>query len=141
MLFQHQTHVPLKYPHSTPDARSRTCHRHARDFLMKSAFSFAHDDRVDKRFLTAWLQLYNVIIYLFDKLREHVTYECDRLRLHLNTGPTCIDFHIFFVLLKHIPEWVLPNLREQDPYGRILGFLDRSRYFFFQVVHQLYSRG
>jgi hypothetical protein len=25
------------------------------------------------------------------------------------------------------------------PYGRILGFLDRSRYFFFQVAPQLYS--
>jgi hypothetical protein len=28
-----------------------------------------------------------------------------------------------------------------DPYGRILGFLYRSRYFFFQVAPQLYSRG
>jgi hypothetical protein len=28
-----------------------------------------------------------------------------------------------------------------DPYGSILGFLDRSRYFFFQVPPQLYSRG
>jgi hypothetical protein len=28
-----------------------------------------------------------------------------------------------------------------DPYGRILGFLNRSRYFFFQVAPQLYSRG
>jgi hypothetical protein len=28
-----------------------------------------------------------------------------------------------------------------DPYGRIIGFLDRSRYFFFQVAPQLYSRG
>jgi hypothetical protein len=28
-----------------------------------------------------------------------------------------------------------------DPYGRILGLLDRSRYFFFQVAPQLYSRG
>jgi hypothetical protein len=28
-----------------------------------------------------------------------------------------------------------------DPYGRILGFLDRSRYFFFEVAPQLYSRG
>jgi hypothetical protein len=28
-----------------------------------------------------------------------------------------------------------------DPYGNILGFLDRSRYFFFQVAPQLYSRG
>jgi hypothetical protein len=27
------------------------------------------------------------------------------------------------------------------PYGRILGFLDRSRYFFYQVAPQLYSRG
>jgi hypothetical protein len=26
-----------------------------------------------------------------------------------------------------------------DPYGRILAFLDRSRYFFFQVAPQLYS--
>jgi hypothetical protein len=26
-----------------------------------------------------------------------------------------------------------------DPYGHILGFLDRSRYFFFQVAPQLYS--
>jgi hypothetical protein len=28
-----------------------------------------------------------------------------------------------------------------NPYGRILGFLDRSSYFFFQVAPQLYSRG
>jgi hypothetical protein len=28
-----------------------------------------------------------------------------------------------------------------DPFGRILGFLDRSRYFFLQVAPQLYSRG
>jgi hypothetical protein len=26
-----------------------------------------------------------------------------------------------------------------DPHGRIIGFLDRSRYYFFQVVPQLYS--
>jgi hypothetical protein len=28
----------------------------------------------------------------------------------------------------------------KDPYGRILGFLDRSRYFFLQAAPQLYSR-
>jgi hypothetical protein len=28
-----------------------------------------------------------------------------------------------------------------DPYDGILGFLDRSRYFFFQVAPQLYSQG
>jgi hypothetical protein len=32
-------------------------------------------------------------------------------------------------------------IRLTDPYGRNLGFLDRSRYFFFQVSPQLYSRG
>jgi hypothetical protein len=28
-----------------------------------------------------------------------------------------------------------------NPYDRILAFLDRSRYYFFQVPLQLYSRG
>jgi hypothetical protein len=28
-----------------------------------------------------------------------------------------------------------------DTYSRILGFIDRSSYFFFQVAPQLYSRG
>jgi hypothetical protein len=28
-----------------------------------------------------------------------------------------------------------------DPYGRILGFLDQCRYFFFQVDSQLYTQG
>jgi hypothetical protein len=32
-------------------------------------------------------------------------------------------------------------VRVTDPYDRILGFLDRSRYFFFQAVPHLYSRG
>jgi hypothetical protein len=32
-------------------------------------------------------------------------------------------------------------VRVTDPYGSILGFLDRSRYFFFQAALQLYSRG
>jgi hypothetical protein len=28
-----------------------------------------------------------------------------------------------------------------DPYGRNLGFVDRSRYIFFQIAPRLYSRG
>jgi CBS-domain-containing membrane protein len=32
-------------------------------------------------------------------------------------------------------------VRVMDHYGRILGFLDWSRYLFFQVAPQLYSRG
>jgi hypothetical protein len=31
-------------------------------------------------------------------------------------------------------------VRVTDPYGRILEFIDRSRYIFFQVAAQLYSR-
>jgi hypothetical protein len=33
-----------------------------------------------------------------------------------------------------------PLVSLADPHSRILGFLDRSRYFFFQVTPQLYSR-
>jgi hypothetical protein len=38
---------------------------------------------------------------------------------------------------------VCREVRPTDPHGRILGFLDRSRYYFFQVAPQLrvYSRG
>jgi hypothetical protein len=32
-------------------------------------------------------------------------------------------------------------VRVTDSYGRILGYLDRSSYFFSQVAPQLYSRG
>jgi hypothetical protein len=35
----------------------------------------------------------------------------------------------------------LPLGQRDGRYGRIIGFLDRSRYFFFQVAPQLYSRG
>jgi hypothetical protein len=31
--------------------------------------------------------------------------------------------------------------QRSDPYGRNIGFLDRSSYFFFQVAPELYSRG
>jgi hypothetical protein len=30
--------------------------------------------------------------------------------------------------------------RDTDPYGRILGFLDRSRYFFYQVAGSMFGR-
>jgi hypothetical protein len=32
-------------------------------------------------------------------------------------------------------------IRVMDPYGRIVGFIDQSRCYFFQVAPQLYSRG
>jgi hypothetical protein len=36
---------------------------------------------------------------------------------------------------------VVSVVSAEGPYGRILGFLERSRYYFFQVAPQLYSRG
>jgi hypothetical protein len=32
-------------------------------------------------------------------------------------------------------------VRAMDSYGHILGFIDRSRYYYFLVASQLYSRG
>jgi hypothetical protein len=42
---------------------------------------------------------------------------------------------------KLVPTFADRGCRVMNPYGRILGFLDRSRYFFFQVAIQLFSRG
>jgi CBS-domain-containing membrane protein len=50
------------------------------------------------------------------------------LRLSANLVPTFADRGCHVVSVT-------------DPYGRILGFLDWSRYAFFQVAPQLYSRG
>jgi hypothetical protein len=49
-------------------------------------------------------------------------------RLSVNLVPTSADrrYHV---------------VSATDPYGHILGFLDRSRYYFFQVATELYSRG
>jgi hypothetical protein len=44
-------------------------------------------------------------------------------------------------LLPTFADRGVPQVSVTDPYDRILGFLDRSRYFFFQVAPQLYSRG
>jgi hypothetical protein len=47
-------------------------------------------------------------------------------RLLAKLGPTFVDRGCHVVSMT-------------DPYGRILGSLDRSRYFFFQIAPQLYS--
>jgi hypothetical protein len=44
-------------------------------------------------------------------------------------------------LLKTLAERGFHVVSVTDPYGRILVFLDRGSYFFFQVAPQLYSRG
>jgi hypothetical protein len=48
------------------------------------------------------------------------------------------------LLAKLVPTSVgtgCPMVSAMGPYGHILGFLDQSRYFFFPVAPQLYSRG
>jgi hypothetical protein len=45
------------------------------------------------------------------------------------------------LLAKLVPTFADRGCRVTDPYGRILRFLDRSRYFFFQLVPQWYSGG
>jgi hypothetical protein len=50
---------------------------------------------------------------------------------------------------RHLSAKLMPTFADRGccmvsravPYGGILGFPDRSRYFFFQVAPQLYSRG
>jgi hypothetical protein len=43
--------------------------------------------------------------------------------------------------VKLVPTFADPVVSATDPHGRILGFLDGSRYYFFQIAPQLYSRG
>jgi hypothetical protein len=55
-------------------------------------------------------------------------YRPSDLRLSAKLVPTLVDRGCHVVSVT-------------DPYGRYFGFLDRSHYFFFQGVPQLYSRG
>jgi hypothetical protein len=81
-------------------------------------------------------------------------------------APTCLcsvlDYLLFFSLFSHsyttfaecidnnnsvalVLERTMPTFADRgcrdDPHGRILGFVERSRYFFSQVTPQLCSRG
>jgi CBS-domain-containing membrane protein len=50
------------------------------------------------------------------------------------------DCHLLAKLMPTFSDRGCHVVSVADPYGRILGFLDRSRYFFFQVAPHLYSR-
>jgi hypothetical protein len=52
-----------------------------------------------------------------------------------------IDRHLSAKLVQTSADRGCRVISAANPNGRILGFLDRSRYFFFQVAPQLYSRG
>jgi hypothetical protein len=45
------------------------------------------------------------------------------------------------LLAESVQLLLIEHVSAADPYGRIFGFLDRSRYFFFPVAPQLYFRG
>jgi hypothetical protein len=50
------------------------------------------------------------------------------------------------LLAKLVPTFFFSDRRDRvvsatDPYGRVLGFLERNRYFFFQVAPLMKSRG
>jgi hypothetical protein len=58
------------------------------------------------------------------------------LSYHLRLGALAVSFHLAFPPIKCMYSSSPPPLH---PYGHSLGFLDRSRYFFFRVAPQLYS--
>jgi hypothetical protein len=87
------------------------------------AFSFAN--KLGNNYMLFWTktkQTNNSVA----RIRER-TIPSDR-RLLAKLVPTFVDRGCHVVRMTH-------------PYGHILGFLDRSRYYFFQVAPQLYSRG
>jgi hypothetical protein len=51
------------------------------------------------------------------------------------------DLHLLAKLVPTFADGGCHVVSVTDPNGRILGFIDRSRYFFFQVPPQLYSLG
>jgi hypothetical protein len=98
--------------------------------------------------------------------RSHNIIQTDTLILFTFSQPSfyyiCISWpHTIKNFVARVYEWTIPierpplvdevsaNILRRECamwsawhlYGRILGFLDRSRYFFFQVAPQLYSRG
>jgi hypothetical protein len=51
------------------------------------------------------------------------------------------DHRLLAKLVPNFADRVCHVVSVTDPYGLILGFLNRNRYFFFQVAPQLYSWG
>jgi hypothetical protein len=88
---------------------------HKQDFITYSARLFP-SDTVDE-------QKKNSVATVLERL-----YRLGDRRLSAKLVPTFADRSCHVVIVT-------------DPYGGTLGFLDRSRYFFFQVAPQLYTRG
>jgi hypothetical protein len=85
---------------------------------------------------------------LLAKVLSYAFYYCDykkpKLKLKLNSVAELYrpsDRHLSAKLVPTFADGGCHVANVTDPYGCILGFLDRRRYFFFQVAPQLYSRG
>jgi hypothetical protein len=76
----------------------------------------------------------NEISYLFTNNTSNIFPLYVTIIRHLEYCKMCVDIPTF-------ADRECCVVSATDPHGRILGFLDRSRYYFFQVVPQLYSRG
>jgi hypothetical protein len=63
------------------------------------------------------------------------------VRKHLSPQANYTDHSFSAKLVPTFPDKRCFVVSTTDPFGRILGFLDLSRYFFFQVAPQLYPRG
>jgi hypothetical protein len=83
--------------------------------------------------LSQFLTLSFQRVGIFNKIHE----ECVLHLLLLHTNLYELNHHWFFNRSLRVCHVVSVT----DLYSRILGFLDRRRYFFFQVAPQLYSRG
>jgi hypothetical protein len=80
-------------------------------------------------------------------LRNH---RCENLKSYTNKQTNSValvsertipsDHRLFVKLVPTYADRVCCLVRTTDPYGRIFGFLDRSRYSFFHAAPQLYSR-
>jgi hypothetical protein len=84
-----------------------------------------------------WTEVMNMNLYtlLVNKAKKNfVAWNRDR------TVPPN-DRRLSAILVPTFADWGCHVGNVTDPYGRILGFLDRSRYIFFQVAPQLNSRG
>jgi hypothetical protein len=79
---------------------------------------------------------------LFSTSQRSIRQSFHAINLKKNPWPqSASDHRLLTKLVTTFADTGCQVVSVTDPYGRNLGFLDRSPYFFFQVAPQLYSRG
>jgi hypothetical protein len=79
---------------------------------------------------------FRIVPYIFTIIYKKTPWPESSSELHRPS-----DRHLSVKLVPTFADRRSKVVSVTDPYGHILGFLDRSRYFFFQVAPHLYSRG